>query len=255
MTILAMDTSCNACTAAIVADDKMVAQTVVNNKRTHSEKLMPMIETMFAAAEISLSEIDVIAVANGPGSFTGVRIGVATAQGLAHSLGIPCISVSTLEALAGNVFGTSGIICPILNARREQVYTSIFSNCRPPRESAELAVGKFPECPFGQHGSGFRRITQDSAMPLAELLERLRDEESVMFLGDGIFEFREEIEAKLGERAKFAPPHLNMNLAGSVAARAMEFIRNGGEISVDNVVIPNYLRLSQAERELKAIEN
>ena len=228
MTILAIDTSCNACTAAIVADDKLVAQVVVNNKRTHSEKLMPMIEAMFEAAEVSLSDVELIAVANGPGSFTGVRIGVATAQGLAHSLGIPMVGISTLEALAANLVEFNGIVCPMLNARREQVYTGLFR-----WENRELV-----------------QELEDCCLALTDLLDKMDGDENVIFLGDGIFEFRTEIEARLGERAKFAPPHLNMNLAGSVAFRALEYVRNGGEISVENIVVPNYLRLSQAEREL-----
>jgi len=234
LNILSIDTSCNACTAAVAAGDKLVAQAVVNNKKTHSEKLMPMIENMLNAAEFSLSDIDLIAVANGPGSFTGVRIGVATAQGLAHSLGIPCVGISTLEALAGNMFGFDGIICPILNARREQVYTAQFR-----WENGELV-----------------RVEQDSNEPLAELLERLElENDSIIFLGDGIFEFRAEIEGNLGEQAIFAPPQLNMNLAGSVAYRAQEYIRRNGDMSIDNIVLPNYLRLSQAERELEEKNN
>jgi len=230
LNILSIDASCNACTAAIVAGDKLVAQLVINNKKTHSEKLMPMIENMLSASEFSLSDIDLIAVANGPGSFTGVRIGVATAQGLAHSLGIPCVGVSTLEALAGNMFGFDGIICPILNARREQVYTAQFQ-----WKNGELLQGM-----------------EDSNIMLAELLERLETERnSVIFLGDGIFEFRAEIEGKLGDQAVFAPPQLNMNLAGSVAYRAQEYIRKNGDVPIDNIVVPNYLRLSQAERELE----
>ena len=232
MNILAIDTSCNACTAAIVAGNKLIAQSVVNNKKTHSEKLMPMIENMFLTAEIALADIDIIAVANGPGSFTGVRIGVATAQGLAHSLGIPCAGISTLEALAGNVFGFNGIICPILNARRDQVYTGLFR-----WENGELV-----------------REMDDCTLLLSELLERLQNEERVVFLGDGIFEFHAEIEEKLKRRVIFAPPQINMNLAGSVANRAQEYIRENGDVPIDNIVVPNYLRLSQAERELRERE-
>ena len=237
MKVLAFDTCSNACSAAIVEDNKLIAQVIINNKKTHSEKLMPMVEFMLKEAEIPLSDIDLIAAANGPGSFTGVRIGVATAQGLSHALNIPHIGISTLEALAANCFGFDGIICPILNARREQVYTATF-----------------------KWGNGeLVRLSEDRNIGLNELLDNLvgviSNRPQIVFFGDGIFEFQSEIETKLGERALFAPPQVNMNLAASIANRAIEYIRKNGEVPLDNVVVPNYLRLSQAERELEEKEN
>jgi len=247
MKILSIDTCSNACTAAVAEDNKLITQMVINNKRTHSEKLMPMIEFMLSETEISLTDIDLIAVANGPGSFTGVRIGVATAQGLSHALGIPHIGISTLESLAANCYGFDGIICPILNARREQVYTGLFR-----WENGELAR----TCPNGQADTANpldglqKEYLKDCNIPLDELLEKLQNEKQIIFLGDGMFEFCAEIEQKLGKRAIFAPLQMNMNSAASVANRAFEHIRKNGEVPLDNVVIPNYLRLSQAEREL-----
>jgi len=240
MKVLAIDTCSNACTAAVVEDNKLIMQAVINNKKTHSEKLMPMIEFMLSNAEISLEDIDLIAVANGPGSFTGVRIGVATAQGLSHALGIPHVGISSLEGLAANVFETNGIIVPILNARREQVYTAMFRY-----KNSELV-----------------RLSEDMNVALSDLLNELVGDDAlgvpqtsetypIIFLGDGIFEFRAEIEEKLGDKALFAPPQANMNSAASIADRAIAYVHKNGEIPIDNIVVPNYLRLSQAERELK----
>ena len=128
MLILGIDTCCMAATTALMSDDRLVAQVVQNNKKTHSQNIMPMIDFMLSQAEVSAKDVDGFAVAVGPGSFTGVRIGVATIKALAHATGKPCIAVSTLKALANNVVPFEGIICPIMDARRGQVYNALFAN-------------------------------------------------------------------------------------------------------------------------------
>lgn len=231
MNIFGIDTCCMAATAAVVSDDRLVAQIVQNNKRTHSQKIMPMIEFMLKEAEIELSDIDCFAAAVGPGSFTGVRIGIATVKALAHMTDKPCVAVSTLHALANNVAHFDGIICPILDARRGQVYTALFN------------------------GGNMCRIAEDSACSIAELCKELAGTgERVMFLGDGVAAFGEQISNALGDKAIFAQRMQRMNLAASVAEIGCEKFVLGETISY-SALVPEYLRLSQAERERLEKEN
>ncbi len=225
MLIFGIDTCCMAATAALVSDDRLVAQVVQNNKKTHSQRIMPLIEQMLSQSEISLSDIDCFAAAVGPGSFTGVRIGVATAKALAHACGKPCAAVSALEALANNVICFDGIICPIMDARRNQVYNALFE------------------------GVSLDRITPDRALSIDELCEELKcAERKIIFLGDGVPVFKEHIANLLGKNAVFAPRMQSMNLAASVAEIGYQkFI--SGDILDYGELSPQYLRLSQAERE------
>ncbi len=228
MLIFGIDTCCNAATAAIVDDKKIVAQTVVNMGRTHSQIMMPQIEEMFKTTELEPCQIDAFAAAIGPGSFTGVRIGVATAKGLAQATDKPCIAISTLEALAHSSQIFDGIAAPILDARREQVYNALF-DCK---------VGKMT------------RLTDDRALALSDLLEELKSlDRNVIFMGDGVFVFEEEIQKELGERAFFAPKTTVMNLGGAVAELGLEKLKSG-KTTAYNELVPSYVRLSQAERDL-----
>ncbi len=231
MNIFGIDTCCMAATAAVLSDDRLVAQIVQNNKRTHSQKIMPMIEFMLKEAEIELSDIDCFAAAVGPGSFTGVRIGVATVKALAHMTDKPCVAVSTLHALANNVAHFDGIICPMLDARRGQVYNALF------------------------RGGDLNRITEDRACSVEGLCKELSGAgERVMFLGDGVSVFAEQIREALGDRAVFAQRMQRMNLAASVAEIGCGKFALGETISY-SALVPEYLRLSQAERERLEKEN
>ncbi len=228
MLIFGIDTCCNAATAAIADDKKMVAQTVVNMGRTHSQIMMPQIEEMFKIAELDPSDIDAFAAAQGPGSFTGVRIGVATAKAMAQAVNKPCIAVSTLEALAYSSKYFDGIAAPILDARREQVYNALF------------------DCKKGV----MTRMTDDRALPLCDLLEELKAfDKDVIFMGDGVFVFEEGIKAALDSRAFFAPKTTVMNLGGTVAELGAERFKKG-EVITYSELVPSYVRLSQAERDL-----
>ncbi len=222
MLIFGIDTCSAAATSAIFDGEKILAQTVINHKKTHSQKIMPQIESLFSLSELNVSDIDYFASAVGPGSFTGVRIGVATVKGMAQALNKPCVSVSTLEALAYPLSSFSGIVCPILDARREQVYNAKF-------KSGE-------------------RLCPDRALPLSELLEELKGEK-VIFLGDGVFPYKDEILKAMPD-AVFAPATLQMNIAGSVCEVAYEKIRKGEILSAQEL-IPSYIRLSQAEQSAK----
>ncbi len=232
MLIFGIDTCCNAATAALLEDDRLVAQTVINSGKTHSQKMMPQIEEMFRQAEKEVSDVDCFAVAVGPGSFTGVRIGVATVKALAQAVKKPCVAVSTLHGLAHNVSVFDGIICPILDARREQVYNALFRG-----------------------GRNMGRLCEDRALGIEELLAELGEEPSpILFCGDGVPVFRERILEVLGDRAIFAPIMQNMNLAGSVAEIGLAKARDEETVSYGELV-PQYIRLSQAERERQEKEN
>ncbi len=220
MLVFGIDTCCASATAGVVSEEKMVLQTVVCNKKTHSQKMMPQIVNMLENGNIALEEIDAFAAAVGPGSFTGVRIGVATVKGFAQALNKPCVAVSTLEALALGCANFDGIICPILDARRGQVYNAKFR--------------------------GRERLCEDRALSIDELLEELKGEK-VIFMGDGVFVHREKIEEVLGNDAHFAPKILLMNLGGAVAEIGMEKLLKG-ETTEYKDLVPSYVRLSQAEQ-------
>ncbi len=226
MLIFGIDTCCITATAALMDDDKLLAQTVIHNGQTHSQKMMPQIAEMFRQAEKEPAEVDCFAAAVGPGSFTGVRIGVATAKALAQGLKKPCAAVSTLHALANNVAVFEGIICPILDARREQVYNALFRG-----------------------GRQLQRLCEDRALGIDVLLEELKAQElPILFCGDGVLVFRETIEKFLGEQAMFAPRMQNMNLGASVAELGFAMAARGETVPYE-ALVPQYVRLSQAERE------
>ncbi len=224
MLIFGIDTCSQVATAALMDDTKLIAQTVINHDRTHSQKMMPQIETMFQQAERDVSEVDCFAAAVGPGSFTGVRIGVATAKAMAQALNKPCCGVSTLHALAFNNGLFSGIVCPILDARRNQVYNALFRG-----------------------GEKLDRLCEDRALALEDLLTELSAQpERVLFCGDGTLVFQQRILEVLGEKAQFAPRMQNLNLAAAVAELALD---KQAEHIPCGELIPQYVRLSQAERE------
>ena len=227
MLIFGIDTCCMAATAALLRDNTLVSETVTNCGKTHSEKMMPQIENMFKSCGIDPDEVDAFAAAVGPGSFTGVRIGVATVKAMAQVQNKPCVAVSTLEALAYSSKYFDGIVSPILDARRNQVYNALFE------------CGK----------SEMKRLTPDRALALDELLEELKAlDKDIIFMGDGVYAFKDEIIKALGSKAFFAPETVIMNLGGAVAALGREKLEKGDVVSYADLV-PSYIRLSQAERE------
>jgi tRNA threonylcarbamoyl adenosine modification protein YeaZ len=226
MKILAIDSSGLTATVAVLADEVLLAEYTVNYKKTHSQTLVPMLDEIKNMTELDLSEIDAIAVAKGPGSFTGLRIGSATAKGLGLALEKPLVSVSTLEGLAMNAWGIRGLICPIMDARRQQVYTGVFRF-----EEGELVT-----------------VRSDCAIGIEELCEYLKDrDEEVLFLGDGVPVFREYIDGNLPVKHSFAPAHMSRQRAGALAVLAGKYY-NEGRIETAAEHRPEYLRKSQAER-------
>ncbi len=219
MYILAIESAAQSAGAAVYGGDKLLSEQFLNNGLTHSQTLLPLIDAALAAAGLSVSDMDRIAVSAGPGSFTGVRIGMGTAKGLALGAGKPICPVPTLLALAYNAVSYKGVIVPIMDARRGEVYTATYRS----------------------DGEGLTELTPMRAMPLSSLLPEL---DTALFVGDGVPVHKEKILAELGDRAHFAPPQLLYHRASSVALAAREV-----EPISPHEAAPFYLRLSQAERE------
>lgn len=231
MRILALDSSGLVASAAVAEDDILLAEYTVNYKKTHSQTLLPMLDEICRMLELELSTVDAIAVCSGPGSFTGLRIGSATAKGLGLALDKPLVEVPTLEGLAYNLCGADGIICPLMDARRGQVYTGIY------------------ESVYGENGWELRSLWDQRAVDIREALERLNSlGRKVMLTGDGVPVYRERIAEGLQVPYALAPSHLNRQRAASVAALGAVYFRMGRGVCADDHQ-PEYLRMSQAERE------
>ncbi len=219
MKILAIDTTANTSTVALLENERLLGIYTANTKNTHSETLLPMIKHLMSTLNVSNDQIDAYAVSNGPGSFTGVRIGVATIKGLAFDKNKPCVEVSTIEAMYENLEGFQGIICPIMNARRGQVYTGAFLN------------GK--------------RIIEDTCMMLDDLIPMLEKyNEGIYFVGDGY----SLIEGKEIANLRKTPEMLRYQNAYSVGKVAYKKLLLG-ENRTDSGIRVEYLRKPQAERE------
>ena len=227
MRILGIESSSLVASTAIYEDGITMAEYTVDFKMTHSQTLLPMIDEMVKLVGIDLNTIDAIAVSGGPGSFTGLRIGSATAKGLGLALNKPLIHIPTLDATAYNLFGASGLICPIMDARRKQVYTGIYRY-----EDHRLMT-----------------VKDQMAVGIEELLSMLNEMgEAVTFLGDGVPVFKDIIADKLTVPFSFAPAHLSRQRAGAVGALGVLYYKEGRtETAAEHK--PDYLRVSQAERE------
>lgn len=228
MKILAIESSSMVASAAIVTEETILAEYTINHKKTHSQTLLPMIDEIVTMTETDLSEVDAIAVSGGPGSYTGLRIGSATGKGLGLALDKPLIHIPTMDSMAYNFFGTDRIICPVMDARRQQVYYG-FYHCR---ESLEI-------------------IEKQNLALITEVVEKLNNmKEAVIFLGDAVPVHREFIVQNLKVPYSFAPAHLNRNKASSVGSLGIQYFKeNKVEAARDH--LPDYLRASQAERELQ----
>ena len=236
MKILGIDSSGMVASVAIVQDDVVIAEYTMNHKRTHSETLLPMIDEIVKTSETKQEDIDAIAIASGPGSFTGLRIGAATAKGLGLALGKPIVPVKTCEGLAYNLWGASGVICPIIDARRNQVYTGIY-----------------------KVSGGVEVIMDQEPMDIHELINKLNvllagndgmvkeADVSVTFLGDGVPIYQETIWNEIGVPCRMAPASVNRQRGASIAAYGEILYKEKKYVSADDFA-PEYLRKSQAER-------
>lgn len=227
MKILALDSSGLVASAAYLVDGVMIAEYTVGDKLTHSQTLLPMLDVIKGQVGIELADLDAIAAAMGPGSFTGLRIGAATVKGLGLALEKPIIPVPSVDGLAYQLYGAQGIICPIMDARRNQVYTGFYR--------------------FEQ--GEFKVVKEQCAQSIGDTLDQLAGYgESVTFLGDGVPVHREVISERLGKAALFVPGFAARQRAGAVGALAELYYRQGRIVSADDFE-PEYLRKSQAERE------
>lgn len=229
MKLLALDSSSLVASVAVITDQVMTAEYTINYKKTHSQTLLPMIDEISRMIDLDLDSVDAIAVAAGPGSFTGLRIGSATAKGLGLALNKPIIAVPTLDAMAYNLAGTNALAVPVMDARRSQVYTGIYEF----------------------HGLNMQILKASCAVGIEELIKELNQTgREVIFVGDGIPVFQEIIKEKLFVPCLFAPAHLNRQRAGAVGALGAVYYREGRmENARDHK--PEYLRKPQAERELE----
>ena len=231
MRILAIDSSGLVATVAVVEEENEISKTIaeytINYKKTHSQTLLPMLDEIVKMTDMDLDKIDAIAVAGGPGSFTGLRIGSATAKGLGLALKKPLVSVPTLEGIAYNFCGSEKVICPMMDARRSQVYTGIYEF----------------------QGNTLKVLEDQMAVPVEEALEKLNQTgREVILAGDGVPVYLELIEKNLKVPYLLAPAHLNRQRAGAVAVLGIQYAKEGKlESAMEHR--PDYLRLSQAERE------
>ena len=235
MRILAIDSSGQTASLALWEDGLTLAEFSIHANKTHSQTLLPMLDAVRKMTELHMETVDAIAVTSGPGSFTGLRIGSATAKGFGFSLDKPIIPVPTLEGLAYNLYGTDQAVCPLMDARRNQTYTGIYEFVRMDgRDEYDMNV-----------------IKERCAVPVEEILSACNQlNRSVIFLGDGGPVFREEICRSLSVPFSFAPAHMNRQRAAAVAALAAKYYEQGKMVPAAEYA-PEYLRLSQAERERK----
>lgn len=254
MKILAIESSSLVASVAIAEDDRLIAEYTTDYKKTHSETLMPMIEGICKMTETDPQDLDAVAISKGPGSFTGLRIGAATAKGLCLALGIKLIPVSTLAAMAYNFYGSDKLIVPIMDARRDQVYTGIYGfvqeyetefcyDCATVNKEDLRSESGLNKYYFREEN-----ILEDAPVSVMELLTKLNAiGEDVIFLGDGVPVFGDVIERNADFPFTFAPINLNRQKASSLSALAFERFKRGGAIDAKEFA-PEYFRASQAER-------
>lgn len=233
MNILAIDTSAKVTSVCLFADNKIIATMSINNNLAHSQTLMPMINDIFTCSKFLLSDVDCFAVNIGPGSFTGLRIGIAAIKGLAFSRNIKCIGISSLKSLAYNLINSDCIICPVIDARCNQMYTALFES----------------------NGTTLTRLFEDDCLKIDEIYKRLKDyKKPIFFIGDGSVLCYNEINSKLDNVFLCNEICCNTN-ATSLALLARDADYLSEFIDCDSL-IPSYLKLSQAQKERdKMLEN
>ena len=235
MKIIAIDSSSLVASVAVLEDDELIAEYNVQYKKTHSQTLLPMLDEIKKMVDLDLNDIAAIAISKGPGSFTGLRIGSATAKGLAQALNVPIVEIGTLEGMACNLYGNEELIIPIMDARRNQVYTGIYS--------------------FDKSEDGYEMKTylDQSAMSIEELLDKVKElaeetKKRAIFLGDGVPVFKDIISKANPKDYIFAKAHMNRQRAAAFGYLALNKLVAGEGVTCYEHA-PYYLRLSQAERE------
>lgn len=233
MKILALDSSGLVASVAVIENDNLIAEYTMNYKKTHSQTLVPMLDEIRNMIELDMQTIDAIAVAAGPGSFTGLRIGSATAKGLGLALNKPLISVPTVDGLAYNLYGSDKVICPLMDARRNQVYTGLY-------EFVRISEKNIFE---------MKHIVEQCAVDIQEIADKINElGREVIFLGDGVAVFAEKLADIISVPYSFAPACCNRQRAACVATLGQAYYeKDMVQLAAEHA--PDYLRLSQAERE------
>lgn len=231
MKILGLDSSGLVASVAIVENGVLLAEYTTNYKKTHSQTLLPMLEELRGMIELDMNTLDAIAVASGPGSFTGLRIGSATAKGLGLALNKPLVEVPTLEGLAWNLWGSSRLVCPLMDARRNQVYAAAY------------------QFSSQEEGLLLEHVIPQSPVDIAEFVDKLNEiGQEVAFLGDGVPVYLELIKECIKVPYYLAPAGVNRQKAASIAALGEIYLAQGKAVEA-HVHKPEYMRMSQAERE------
>lgn len=280
MKVLAIDSSGLVASIALIEDDNMIAEYTINYKKTHSQTLLPMMDEMRRMIDLELDTIDVIAVAAGPGSFTGLRIGSATAKGLGLALNKPIVGIPTVDGMAFNLYGTDKLICPIIDARRGQVYTGIYEFSPKSKQTLEQNTDQDQNNTrvYEQHNQPMEKQQEQHVLGLVEQsIEKLVTQtkgyelsiiqsqcavmledialqlnelnREVIFLGDGVPIFAEKLALIMKIPYSFAPQGMNRQRASSIGSLGLLAYQNGQQEDAADFK-PIYLRLSQAEREL-----
>ena len=227
MIVLSIDSSSKVATVAILKDDVLLGEYILNDKREHSVILVPLIENLLKECNLTIDDIDGYVVSKGPGSFTGLRIGMGTVKGMSFGNNKPYISISSLDALAYNLISFNGIICPIMDALRENVYTALYKN----------------------NNDNLEKIMDYTAMDIDKLVDLLKNKnEDVIFVGDGVYKHKQYICDNF-PKAHFAPTHLNIIRASSFGELGLKLLKDG--VYDDSNSSPIYLKKPQAERELE----
>ena len=227
MRVLAIDSSGLVAGAAIVEDDKVLAEYTLNDKKTHSQTLLALIDSMCQMLALDLHTLDAVAVAKGPGSFTGLRIGVSTAKGIAMALDIPVIGVPTVDALAYQIYDSDSLICPMMDARRNQVYTGLY----------HVRAGKLEV------------VLPQAALDANEIIDVINNrKERVIFTGDGVPVYQDLIEMNIKTEFAFAAPFAARQRAAALGILGISYAKEGRTVPAEDFR-PEYLRASQAERE------
>ncbi len=226
MIILGIETATRTGSVAIVEEEEIIAEYTLNIKETHTSRLMPAIDHILKDAHLTIHQMDAVAVSLGPGSFTGLRIGVATAKGLCLALRKPLIGIPTLDAFAQNICYTSQLICPLLDARRGEVYTALYHY----------------RLPVGHHE--LEKLTGDMVLPLEELLSKINA--PTIFVGDVFEGYRSLVEKAIPGKASFAPPYSSLPRAANVAVLGLRKLKSGKETDLQEIE-PLYVRRPEAE--------
>ena len=223
MKILGIDTSTPIGSIALIDGDNLIAEHTLNIVQAHSSRLMPAIDSVLKWGDLTVDALDGCAVGIGPGSFTGIRIGVATIKSVCYALDTPIVGVSTLEAIAYNLRSTHGVICPLLDARRSEIYGTVFHG-----------------------GTEWKRLSEDLCLPIDAFLDRLNTDVPtngiLNFVGDGLLTYGDAVRERLGERASFADPIFNVPRGATIAHLGAQRLQHGESDSYWTLV-PNYVRI------------